>query len=229
MKIENWMNNESFMGKWRMLMFDILYSAMFIILTLISKSQFPIMIGLLITVFYLKFTQRQNFIINLIIAFFTALVWVYFAKQNYHYGKNFLEINGFCFYPVFLWGMALFGASLILSHLDPITKGNLLYKILLNTFLFSATLIIVEYSAYNIFNLKNQATIIYKPIPVINCIHAPVWMQIMYFLIGPIYGTLLYIIEFISEKEWISSATFFNFFRRESDIYPAPREEYFTE
>jgi hypothetical protein len=192
--------SQPFNERWGLLIKDLSFCVFLVTMTLVFKSQIPLMAGFFLIFFHLKFTKRLNFIVDLIMGFLTALIWVSFAKQNYHYDKNFLEINGISVWAVVVWGMSLFGASIILSHLNSVTKNNLIHKILLNTLLFSIVLIILEYLAHNVFNFKNQATINYKPIPIINCIYAPQWMQFMYFCIGPIYGFLMHSVRHISGK-----------------------------
>ncbi len=163
------------------------------------ESPFPSIAGLILLIFYLKFTGRLYLLENLLASLFLALLWVYFAKANYHYSSGFAYVGGVCVFPVIAWGMALFGISMLLSNFDMFTESGPLNKIILHSLVFTAGLIIIEYTAYHIFGFKNQATLKYPPIPVINCIHAPRWMQAMYFLMAPIYGSMLGVIQFIRD------------------------------
>lgn len=184
---------------------DIIYCLSILLLTLYLRSQAPLMIGFVITFFYLKLTGRDFLVIHLLIAFIVAFIWVSFAKDNYHYGKDFIEICGICPYPVFVWGMGLFSISLLLSNFKTSIKTSLIIRLVLYTSLCTVCLIITEYSAYHFFNFRNQATSNYSAIPLINCIHGPGWMQVMYFLLGPIYSILLHIVQYLPDvnSKWI--------------------------
>ncbi len=48
-------------------------------------------------------------------------------------------------------------------------------------------LISVETIAYHLFGMQNLTAAAYPGIPICNCMHAQPWMQLSYFLLGPIY------------------------------------------
>lgn len=174
---------------------DIIFGSTILFLTMSLRSQIPLMAGSVLTYFYLKFTGRPCLVKNLAVAFIVSLIWVSIAKENYHYGDGFLEIHGFCPYPVFVWGMGLFAVSLLISHTEHLTGTSLPRRLAFYTVLCTALIIVVEYSAFHIFRFQNQATLKYAPVPVINCIHGPRWMQVMYFLLGPVYCVTVYSVE----------------------------------
>jgi hypothetical protein len=82
----------------------------------------------------------------------------------------------------------LFICFLIYDNFGHITRNfPFIVKLSLFSALFWFGLILVEWTAYNIFELKNIATKSYEGIPFLNCIHAPLWMKVSYFSIGPLY------------------------------------------
>ena len=53
----------------------------------------------------------------------------------------------------------------------------------------------IETISYHILEIRNLATANYKGLPICNCVHAPLWMQISYFIIGPLYFLVLNILN----------------------------------
>ncbi len=181
-----------------MLLKDIIFCSTILVCTLYMKSQTPLMAGAVLTILYLKLTGRFHLTGNLFAAFFIAVLWVFAAKENYHYGREFTEIGGIALHPIFVWGMGLFAVSLLLSNSHSLADADTTYRFITYSIICITLMVMVEYISYHIFNFRNAATSHYKPVPVINCIHAPQWMQVMYFLLGPLYTLFLLIIEKIN-------------------------------
>ena len=57
--------------------------------------------------------------------------------------------------------------------------------------IFWALLILAEVLGYHVFEIRNAATGMYPGLPICDCIHAPPWMQAVYFALGPLYYGLL--------------------------------------
>ncbi len=137
---------------------------------------------------YLFLTARKKAVTHLLIASAVSLMWVLIANSQYGYNQKMLLIFGLNSYPLFTWAIGLFAAYLIYSHWEHlIKKHSLIKKMLLFTAFYWLLLISVEATAYHTFNIKNLATASYVGLPFCNCIHAPLWMQISYILLGPLY------------------------------------------
>ncbi len=166
------------------------------------ESPFPSIIAFIIVLLYLKFTERIYLVENLLASLLLAIVWVSFAKENYNYSTGFTYIHGVCLFPVLVWCLGLFGVSMLLSNSERFNNASPLTRLVIHSSVLWVCLIAVEILAYHVFGFRNKATLSYPPIPVINCIHAPRWMQIMYFLLAPIYGTMMAGIQFVREFNW---------------------------
>ena len=152
-----------------------------------------VMVALLIIAMpYLVLTKRKHLIGSLFIAFIISVVWKLIGGKYYHYGFNKLILFGVNLYPIFLWTFGLFIVALVFHDINRfIKRASTLTKFLIFSSLFWFGLLLAEWVVYNIFGIKNLATASYSGIPFLNCIHAPLWMQISYFLMGPIYFILL--------------------------------------
>ena len=147
---------------------------------------------------YLFLTARKSSLNHLYTASIVALIWMVIAKSQYGYNQEMLIVLGFNLFPLFSWAIGLFGVYIIYSHWEHIIKKtSLLKKILLFIAFYWPILIFAETIAYHVFNIHNLSTAIYAGLPICNCLHAPIWMQISYFALGPIY---LIICELIGLK-----------------------------
>ena len=53
---------------------------------------------------------------------------------------------------------------------------------------------------YYLFNIHNIATSQFPGLPICNCIHAPTWMKIVYFSMGPVYYSGTMLVDQITDK-----------------------------
>jgi hypothetical protein len=138
---------------------------------------------------YLILTKRKKDIAYLFISSVIAIIWTIFAKNNYGYDRDMIYIFGLSAFPLFAWSTGLAAIYLLYHDIDQIFMKNngCLKRFLLFTVLYFFFIIVLETIAYHVFGIRNVATEIYPGLPICNCIHAPRWMQISYFLIGPIY------------------------------------------
>ena len=138
---------------------------------------------------YLILTKRKKDIVYLLISSVLAIAWTAFAKNNYGYNRDMLHIFGLSAFPLFAWATGLAALYLIYHDLEQIFMKNngWLKRFVLFTILYFFFIIVLETIAYHVFGIRNVATGSYDGLPVCDCIHAPRWMQVSYFLIGPIY------------------------------------------
>lgn len=108
---------------------------------------------------YILLTRRKSLYYHFAIASIVASVWMFIAKDEYGYNRDFITVAGINFYPLFAWAIGLFGAYVLYSHYEHILKEQgFLRKFLLFAAFYWPLLISVEMIAYHIFNIRNLAT-----------------------------------------------------------------------
>lgn len=148
-----------------------------------------LMIGVYVLLYpYLYLTGRKKAVYHLIVASGIAFLWMLIAHRHYGYNRELLVIFGLNTYPFFAWASGLFAAYLLYSHWEhrfrPATRWK---KLLLFAAFYWPILIAVETVAYHVFFIRNVATGAYAGLPLCDCIHAPIWMQVAYLVLGPLY------------------------------------------
>ncbi|MFA6992197.1 MAG: hypothetical protein WC269_02860 [Candidatus Gracilibacteria bacterium] len=122
------------------------------------------------------------------LAFLFALAWLLVGGDQYGYNHNFGEILGLNLFPLICWGFGLFAMFLIYEFAEKYIKPKrLAVKLALFAGIYWPLLVVAETVGYYTFNIQNVATAMYEGLPICDCMHAPWWMQIAYFLIGPFY------------------------------------------
>lgn len=140
---------------------------------------------------YLFLTKRKNAILHLIVSSLISIIWVIIANNQYGYNREIILIFGLNSFPLFAWSVGLFGIYLIYSYWEHKLKDlNFISKLIIFSIVYIILLIAVETIAYHLFNIQDLATAMYPGLPICNCIHAPIWMQISYLLMGSIYFTI---------------------------------------
>lgn len=175
-------------GEKQLTIADIAISALAVILFGIFRPDM-LMIAVYFLIYpYLFLTARKSAFYHLFIASIISLVWMLIAKNEYSYNKDMLVIFGINLFPLFAWASGLFAAYMIYSHWEHKFKfSRPIKKMLLFIAFYWPMLISLETIGYHIFNIKNLAAAAYAGLPICNCIHAPVWMQISYLILGPLY------------------------------------------
>lgn len=183
--------------KWRktLLFADKIISIIVILLLGLIRPDFLVMSVYILLFPYLYLTQRKEALNHLAVSSLIALAWVIFANSHYNYNFETLKIFGLNSYPLFSFAVGLFAGYILYSHWEHKVK-RWCSKLLLFSLIYWPLLILVETVAYYSFGIHNVATGIYAGLPICNCMHAPIWMQISYFLIGPIYFIICELLEF---------------------------------
>ena len=145
---------------------------------------------------YLFWTQRRRELPFFMLASVLALAWALFASDEYGYNQETLSFYGLNLFVLFAWAIALFGTYLLTSHLEAMLPLHSKWR-RLGLFLafYWPILIAGETLFYHVFNIHNLATANYSGLPFCDCLHAPLWMQISYFALGPLYFMLCEIIK----------------------------------
>ncbi|MCK4835708.1 MAG: hypothetical protein KAT17_03690 [Candidatus Aminicenantes bacterium] len=180
----------------RIVYLDIIFFVVGILLIGMFNYDYVMLLVLLIIYPYLKLTGRLWLFVALGVAIFLSAIWGYIAVDHYEYSLSGLKIGILNLYPVFFWTYGLFIVKLIYSGILPLFKDKkLLFKMLIFSSIFWVGLIVAEFVVYHIFKVKNLATSGNSGLPFIDAIHAPVWMQITYFMMGPVYFIFIEITE----------------------------------
>ncbi len=135
---------------------------------------------------YVILTKRKRLLAYLAVAFFMGIAWGTSASAFYSYDSQVFVIGHFNFYPVLFWSAGLFGAQLVFNMFQPRLR-TFWTRFLCFILIFWSGLILVEFMAYHVFQIHNLATSKYAGLPGLDCIHAPTWMKLAYFSIGPLY------------------------------------------
>lgn len=146
-------------------------------------------IGLYLVAFlYLGIKKRWKELYYLFMASLLSVVWVYFANSQYSYNDEMIKVFGLNSYPLFAWTIGLFVFVNMYFFLENVFNFRMRFKkILFFVGLYWSLLIFGETVWYHVFNVQNVATAIYSGLPICDCLHAPLWMQVSYFLMGPVY------------------------------------------
>ncbi len=136
----------------------------------------------------LYFFKRKNDLIYLFISSVISLVWVIFVSDLFLYTRPAFTIFGLNSFILFAWALGLFAAYKISTYyIKKLKIKNKLSRFLFLIILYWVFLISVETIAYHLFGMQNLTAAAYPGIPICNCMHAQPWMQLSYFLLGPIY------------------------------------------
>ena len=129
-------------------------------------------------------TARILALTHLIIATLVAIFWLNYAKDYYGYMYTYHKILGMNLLPLMAWALSLFGLSEVFNYL---TLSKKRYRFLLFIPVFWIFLITFETIAYHVLEIRNTTTGSFVGLPYCNCIHAPTWMKVVYFSMGPAY------------------------------------------
>lgn len=136
---------------------------------------------------YLILTKRKQHIFTYIIAIIQAATWILIGNSQYGYNQEVLVLFGLNIYPFLLWSTGLFLVYIYAEHISRWLKIKKTWQqFLVYTIFFWFALITIETLSYHVFLIRNAATGMYAGLPICECIHAPVWMQIVYLSMGPI-------------------------------------------
>ncbi len=176
--------------KWKqqIILLDKILFLISVVLLGLFKSNF-LMVGIYLLLYpYIILTGRKKTLFHLFVSSGIALLWMLFANKWYGYNSSKWMFFGLNSYPLFAWASGLFIAYIIYSHLENrILTKRFLKRFSIFSILYWLLLLFSETTAYHLFNIKNLVTSTYAGLPICNCIHAPPWMQVSYFLLGPLY------------------------------------------
>lgn len=173
-------------SKHGMLLTDLIIAFLILLLFSIFRSHadwvllisWPVILG------YLLITRRIKALVHLFLATIMAVIWVQFAKEYYGYKFDYLRIFGMNTLPLMAWTLTLFGLGEMCNYLKFNRK---IFSYLIFVPSFWILLILFETVAYHVLEIRNTMTGNYIGLPFCNCLHAPTWMKVVYFSMGPLF------------------------------------------
>ena len=178
------------------LIIDLITIFLFFILLFLIGMDYTMFILLVAVCPFLIITKRKGLIFSLIIALMIAVIWGWIAEKYYVYAESSFKTELLNFYPILFWTLGLFMAILLFRDVKLIFDiKTFKVKLIIFSVLFWFGLIAIETISYHILEIRNLATAEYKGLPICDCIHAPLWIQISYFIIGPLYFIILNILN----------------------------------
>ncbi len=183
-------------SKRKLLILDILITVVVIAILGLVRPDILVILVYALLVPYLIVTRRKILFYHLILSSVVAISWMILAYSEYEYNFHSIVLFGFNLFPLFAWALGLFSAYIIYSHFEHKFHGSsFLGKLAIFTALYIPLLIVVETVSYYLFSIQNVAAAVYPGLPICNCIRAPPWMQISYFLLGLFYFALCYFLN----------------------------------
>lgn len=162
-----------------------------------GHADIVLLFSYVITVLYSIITKRYLSLMHLMLSTIIAVGWVYFAKGNYGYNHTYFSIAGMNILPILAWALGLIGVSEIFNHFK--SKRKLLNFILFIP-VFWILLILIETYAFHVIEIRDTMSGSSIGLPFCNCIHAPLWMRIVYFSMGPVYYALTILADSVAIK-----------------------------
>ncbi len=196
-KLKTYMKKELKSHNWqKFLLFDLIIIIVTILLLGLLRPDKLLIITYIFTIGYLSFTQRKVLLSHLAVSTIIGFVWTFTISNFYDYGLNFITILGVNIYPALAWSLGLLAAYVLYIYFENRLKcTNILAKIALFITIYWPLLIMAETVAYHAIDIKNLTTASYSGFSICDCLHAPLWMQISYFLLGPLFLILCHLLK----------------------------------
>ncbi len=149
---------------------------------------------------YLYLTKRKEYLYEFGVASAFALIWISVARDFYQYKNALVTVVGLPIFPLFAWACGLFASFLLCEHAVRLLKVKMfIAKLGIFYLIYIIPLVLIESVGYHYFGI--QLTTNYPGLPLCNCIHAPLWFQMVYLLMGPVYFTVCYWLEKANRKK----------------------------
>ncbi len=176
------------MSRPSLLTVDALLVALVIALFGIFSADQVVIVAYLSTILYLVVTKRTNLFLHFAVASAMAAIWAFLGRSEYGYNQPFLAVGGISLFALFGWAAGLFASYLLFSHEEHIFhRKGFLRQLGLFVAIYWPLLIVAETVAYHVFDIHNLAASAYVGLPLCDCLHAPRWMQALYFAMGPMF------------------------------------------
>ena len=147
-----------------------------------------------------------RYLLVAVLSFVVAISWTYTTRHMYDYNLSFASIFGVSIFPAIAWTFALFaGYFIVESIIKRVGVKHPLVQFFIVIGLYAGAVVIAETAGYHLLGIHNIGTSQYVGLPLCDCLHAPIWMQIGYFSLGPLHWLLTKIIIVTSNPWYFSS------------------------
>ena len=137
--------------------------------------------------FIIKFDIKKPFLFGFLI----AVTYLSFFKQYYHYNTMNLTIFTFPVFPLIAWPLGLTLVYYCVTFFNSLFKIKSIFaKILVGYIIYVPSLIFIEYLGYHYSNIQLRSA--YAGLSVIDCMHIPWSLKIVYFLNGLLFMILMF-------------------------------------
>lgn len=174
-------------GRW-LLLFDLVLYPVVFILFLVFRPDVVVLAAWVFAPAYCLLTKRSTFLRYLMLATAIGCIWMILSKSYVKYEVELLTIGGYQVFIMFAWAVGLFFTDLMYSNLR--TKSlmrNYYVELLLFWLVFSVLLLFWETVGYHVCGIHNVLAKSYAGLPLLDCLHGPVWVKCGYFVTGPVY------------------------------------------
>lgn len=130
-----------------------------------------------------------------VLSLIIAVTWTYATRQMYDYNMSFTSVSGVSLFPIVGWTLALFtgyfAVNAIIKHAG---VRHIAIQFVIVGLFYAIAVVIAETVGYHVIGIQNIGTSAYAGLPVCDCLHAPAWMQIGYFALGPLHWVITKIV-----------------------------------
>jgi hypothetical protein len=187
---------DSIRSKYGLLALDIIYMILIVLVGFQIGADFTILFVFVSVVPYMFVTKRKGMIKQFLISTILALIWILIANDQYGYNQTYLTLFNVNLFPLFAWACGLFGTFIIYSHYKHLFKNKgFPFKLLMYLIMYWPILVGMETLAYHLLDIRNVTTAQHEGLPFLDSMHAPLWMKISYFAMGPIFFSMSYILN----------------------------------
>ena len=173
-----------------------LVTSIIVLLMFFFRADIIISIFFIITLTYVLIFEDKYTKIYLLIAFVLSFIWMTIASSYYNYNNNFFVIYGINIFPLFAWCLGFFYVYKFYRCFNFEAK-NVFLDFIKFSIIAGILVLFFETIGYHYLMIRNGATVLYSGLAFCDCLHAPAWIQISYFMLGPLYYLLCY---FLIEK-----------------------------
>ncbi|HQK99697.1 MAG TPA: hypothetical protein PK090_02930 [Smithellaceae bacterium] len=140
---------------------------------------------------FLKFVLKHHVARPLLIGLAIAFAYLTVFKEFYHYQAFTLHIFGYPLFPLLAWPLALTLMSYYARMLACVLKLERLWpKVFVAYGVYAIMLIVLEYTAYHYLNIRLASS--YSSLPLIDCLHTPASLKVVYFINGFFFFTVYF-------------------------------------
>ncbi|MFA6027549.1 MAG: hypothetical protein WC752_01350 [Patescibacteria group bacterium] len=175
---------------------ELLLSLIVFSLLLFVRADIVLLVAYIILAGYFIWYKKKHNFARLALATIITLIWAYLGREQYGYNHDYLSFFGINFLPLFAWSLGLTGIYTIFLLIKKYFVIEKKYKdVIIFLVVYWSALLLIETIGYHAFNVHDLQTALYEGLPICDCMHAPNWMRAVYFLLGPLFFIICYVLK----------------------------------